>query len=243
MYKSIFTLYLLLHLIGDFFLQTDTCSKKKEEEFLYVLLHGLLYTIPFLLASIFMKDPEVWLIQVGILCFAHFVVDYIKYSALKGRRTIGPLPYLVDQSIHLVVLIVMTFVTIERWSSIYAADWVYDVFLILDIDGIHALAWICILFTIWNPTNITIKQMLAKYKPSEEDNSKTKAGAMIGTLERVIMMLLLGMGQYAAIALVLTAKSIARYDMLKDRVFAEYYLLGTLLSTLFVLSGFIFLAP
>lgn len=55
------------------------------------------------------------------------------------------------------------------------------------------------------------------------------------------MMLLLGIGQYTAIALVLTAKSIARYDMLKDKQFAEYYLLGTLLSTLIVLSAFLVL--
>jgi hypothetical protein len=57
------------------------------------------------------------------------------------------------------------------------------------------------------------------------------------------MLLLLGMGQYAAIALVLTAKSIARYDMLKDKVFAEYYLLGTLLSTLLVLTVSILFSP
>jgi hypothetical protein len=40
------------------------------------------------------------------------------------------------------------------------------------------------------------------------------------------------MNQYAAMGLVLTAKSIARYDKItKDEKFAEYYLLGTLLST------------
>ena len=40
------------------------------------------------------------------------------------------------------------------------------------------------------------------------------------------------MNQYAAMGLVLTAKSIARYDKItKDEKFAEYYLLGTLIST------------
>ena len=39
--------------------------------------------------------------------------------------------------------------------------------------------------------------------------------------------------QYSAVGLVLTAKSIARYDRIsKDQSFAEYYLLGTLLSTI-----------
>ena len=39
--------------------------------------------------------------------------------------------------------------------------------------------------------------------------------------------------QYSAVGLVLTAKSIARYDRItKEQNFAEHYLLGTLLSTI-----------
>ncbi len=45
-------------------------------------------------------------------------------------------------------------------------------------------------------------------------------------------MILVGAGQFAAIGFVLTAKSVARYEKLKEQDFAEYYLLGTLLSTL-----------
>ena len=46
------------------------------------------------------------------------------------------------------------------------------------------------------------------------------------------MLMFIAMDQYAAMGLVLTAKSIARYDKItKDEKFAEYYLLGTLLST------------
>lgn len=48
----------------------------------------------------------------------------------------------------------------------------------------------------------------------------------------MIMLMFIAMDQYAAMGLVLTAKSIARYDKItKDEKFAEYYLLGTLLST------------
>ena len=47
------------------------------------------------------------------------------------------------------------------------------------------------------------------------------------------MTIFLSIGQYSAVGLVLTAKSIARYDKIsKDQVFAEYYLLGTLLSSI-----------
>lgn len=53
------------------------------------------------------------------------------------------------------------------------------------------------------------------------------------------MLMFLSLGQYSAIGLVLTAKSIARYDRIaKDKDFAEYYLLGTLMSTLIVIVCF-----
>lgn len=50
------------------------------------------------------------------------------------------------------------------------------------------------------------------------------------------MLFLISLGQYAAAGFVLTAKSIARYERIsKDTEFAEYYLLGTLLSAAIVL--------
>ena len=57
------------------------------------------------------------------------------------------------------------------------------------------------------------------------------------------MVIFISIGQYSAVGLVLTAKSIARYDRIsKDQAFAEYYLLGTLLSTICaVIAALIFL--
>lgn len=51
------------------------------------------------------------------------------------------------------------------------------------------------------------------------------------------MLILLAVRQYSAAGLVLTAKSIARYDKIsKESDFAEYYLIGTLLSLLSVIT-------
>jgi hypothetical protein len=57
-----------------------------------------------------------------------------------------------------------------------------------------------------------------------------KAGRYIGILERFIVFSFVLINQYAVIGLVFAAKSIARFEALKDRKFAEYYLLGTLAS-------------
>lgn len=243
MFKSIFVLYLLLHLIGDFILQSDMHAKKKEQGFPHVVLHGLRYAFPFLMTSLFVQFPGTWLIQATVLSVAHLIVDTMKYILLKHRPGNNACAYVVDQSIHLTVLAAMAFVTIELWQDVRAANWMYRVLSTLEIDGMDTLSWICILLAVGKPANITIRQILSLYKPPVQEATKMNTGAMIGTLERIIMLLLLGMGQYAAIALVLTAKSIARYDMLKDKVFAEYYLVGTLLSTLSVLIASILFAP
>ncbi|MDP2876966.1 MAG: hypothetical protein Q8O00_12340 [Holophaga sp.] len=62
-----------------------------------------------------------------------------------------------------------------------------------------------------------------------------KRGRLIGVLERVIIFALVLGSQYAALAFVLTAKTMARFKSLEDRDFAEYFLLGTLMSV--VLAG------
>lgn len=64
------------------------------------------------------------------------------------------------------------------------------------------------------------------------------AGMVIGFFERTIVTILVFMGEYNAIAFVLTAKSITRFERLKDRKYAEYYLIGTLSSISFaIVSG------
>ena len=73
-----------------------------------------------------------------------------------------------------------------------------------------------------------------------EDDRIRKAGATIGTLERLMILVLLSLGQYAAIGLVLTAKSIVRYEKIsKVPQFSEYYLMGTLASILITIVAWL----
>lgn len=103
------------------------------------------------------------------------------------------------------------------------------------------LAWILALLLIYKPSAILIQKILKLYKPSTEKTQNNiiskdnNAGRVIGMIERTIMLIFLAIGQYSSVGLVLTAKSIARYDKIsKEQDFAEYYLLGTLLSTIVV---------
>ncbi len=68
-----------------------------------------------------------------------------------------------------------------------------------------------------------------------------QAGRYIGFLERAVILTLALAGGFTSIGFVLTAKSIAQYKELENRDFAEYYLVGTLLSTLLAILGGLFL--
>lgn len=88
--------------------------------------------------------------------------------------------------------------------------------------------------------NLPVSEVAAAKDAAREgeagENTALRAGRAIGTLERWIMVALILVGQYSLIGLVLTAKSIARFKKIEqDPEFAEYYLLGTLYSTLIAL--------
>jgi hypothetical protein len=57
-----------------------------------------------------------------------------------------------------------------------------------------------------------------------------RVGATIGILERILVVVFVLTGTEAAIGFVVAAKTLARFRLLDDRDFAEYYLLGTLAS-------------
>ncbi len=64
-----------------------------------------------------------------------------------------------------------------------------------------------------------------------------QAGRYIGILERAIILPLVMAGAFTSIAFILAAKSVARYKELEKKDFAEYYIVGTLLSTLIAIVG------
>lgn len=66
----------------------------------------------------------------------------------------------------------------------------------------------------------------------EVDQDEYNTGRIIGLLERLFVVIFVLMGQYAAIGFILAAKGVARFQDFKSRTFAEYVLIGTLLSTL-----------
>lgn len=241
-FKVLFGIFILLHTLGDFYLQTDGLSENKNLQYRYVALHGLIYAAVFFAGSGF-----VWSAPIGAAALAlsllHIAIDSAKYICIKSRGEFSAGLYVIDQLLHVVSIAAVAAVFVLSGAKVTLLPAAQSILAMVTNRYGAVLGGACIALLICKPANITIKKILLKYRPDAlEENTRKNVGAWIGTLERMIIALLLSVHQYSAIGLVLTAKSVARYDKIsKDPAFAEYYLLGTLLSTLFVIiTVFIF---
>lgn len=95
-----------------------------------------------------------------------------------------------------------------------------------------------------NEMNILFRYLLGVFrlKPLTEEDAETSekeynTGRLIGILERIFVFIFVLLGQYTAIGFILAAKGVARFQDFKSRTFAEYVLIGTLLSTLFAMAA------
>ena len=76
---------------------------------------------------------------------------------------------------------------------------------------------------------------------TKEHEEVINAGLYIGWLERFLVLTALFLQSPATVGFILAAKSIARYPELKSVRFAEYFLIGTLLSVTIAIGGAIIL--
>jgi hypothetical protein len=65
---------------------------------------------------------------------------------------------------------------------------------------------------------------------TEGDGNEYNTGRLIGILERILVYFLVLIGRYEAIGFIMAAKAFTRFKELDNREFAEYVLIGTLLS-------------
>ena len=282
MFKKVFLLLVFVHILGDYYFQTDKLSETKDESFYGTVNHSIIYLGCNLLLCIVITND--WIISVSLInALFHFIIDYIKYRYIKrcksnknNLKEKESIVYAIDQLSHICVFIFISLIIAGNYNEINIVLILEEIFSLIGISPYQLFLWMLVILLIAKPANITIKKLLFSYRPAiiEKENSnidykklkkdlkseealtvdesrstlisndyqnemvsaEKRAGALIGFLERFIIAIFLSISQYSAIGLVLTAKSIARYDKIaKSQEFAEYYLLGTLLSTLIVI--------
>lgn len=121
-----------------------------------------------------------------------------------------------------------------------------DLFLpgIIITDGAITQAHLFIfgLLMVLNEANIILRYLLKVVglkslgKSEEVDQKEYNTGRIIGLLERIFVFLFVLLNQFAAIGFILAAKGVTRFKDFESRTFAEYVLIGTLLSALLAMG-------
>lgn len=238
----VFIKLLLAHLLGDFLLQPNTWVADKEDKkhkSKYLYYHIFLH---FLLAWISVgKLGFVWFAV--ILALFHGCIDWAKlqFQQPASKRKW----FIIDQILHLVVLLTIAFVWENQIVSISQIVEEINTRSVTNIPFIGNHFWIYLTAVIFltKPTSIIIRNIISIWTPekkSQKDNSLQNAGNYIGILERLFVFYFVVSGHLEAVGFLLAAKSIFRFGDLKeakDRKLTEYVLIGTLIS-----FGFAFIA-
>lgn len=240
MCKLLILLFIIGHVLGDYYLQSNELAVEKNNNLGKLNVHCIIYFISMLVVSIPVFSLEV-LISATVISLIHWLIDFIKFNLKKNRSITDKkevIIYLIDQFLHvLTIIFVVLFLEINN-IGVYYINFFRFVLQNSNINLVLISSWILISLIIVTPCKITIKKIMLGFRDSleVEKEGSPNAGALIGILERAIVVLLLSVNQYSAIGFVLTAKSIARYKKITDSaVFAEYYLIGTLLSNFLVI--------
>lgn len=224
---ALFSLLVAGHMLADFVLQTRSMIANKHRP-AGLLAHGAVVAIAHLVLLIpFFGAPA--LVAVLMITATHMILDAAKV-ALQRRFPSRPLLWFFsDQILHVAVLaLVWTWLWPRAQEPLAALAW---------IDA-SALTAIGILISAYafnvNGMSAIVLGVLAPLgiAPSEGavHQPTPRVGRVIGILERLFTLTLVLMNQWAALGLLVAAKSLARFKDLEDRKLAEYYLVGTLVS-------------
>lgn len=242
-----FILLLTGHFLADFTFQPYRLSEKKKNSIKFLLLHSLIYTLlTFFVCLLFGNVLKIILFG-AVISVSHILLDFMKIRLDKKYNNVRYtfFSFLFDQILHIAILFIVSlflngFNIIGHYLVVKPYNYL-SLRLIFSI-GINKVFRIILAFvTVGYPASVFIKHFFnfifktgndktaLNVCQEDEDN---KAGSVIGILERLLVLILGLMGLYASIALVLTAKSIARFKQMEDKAFAEKYLIGTLISML-----------
>lgn len=249
-FKLIFAILLCGHFGGDFYFQSQLMVVQKNEKkaVRIMLKHGLIYlatiVLPFLLFSILPIAGWGLILLIPLL---HLFIDAVKDWWLSRKPFFEKhqmILFIADQVVHILTIAIIAYICAINAIIAYSPFGIYlekiYAYLLLGLPAHKLMRLICLFLFLGKPVNIFIRKIIRAGDAIEqvEQNTKQKAGRIIGVLERYLTVILIILGQYAAVGFVFTAKSVTRFDKIsKDPDFAEQYLIGTMSSVLFAITG------
>lgn len=234
----------LAHLLTDLVFESDRrLARRKRGEVVAYLEHGGLHLVTTAMLAGFAgpasaRSVSFYAVLTG-LTLAHLALDWGRFAVAKGSEQIRVL--VTGQTLRVLTMAVAAelLTGTSRGEWVAAGSWVQShaekTLLIL-------VAYVGVVFGGGRLVRVATKPLLSGdlglvgHTAGELQN----AGMYIGWLERFLIMTSLMLQSPATAGLILAAKSIARYPEFKSERFAEYFLIGTLLSiSLGIMGGLV----
>lgn len=236
-----FLILLILHFIGDFYFQTSRIAKCKNANIdenckgcksckvkalfnnKFVILHTLLYVVPFLFLFLMTKWTNA-LILIAVVLVSHYVIDLV--ACCLNKKLKQTLVFIIDQILHTSILFVAY--KLFEMNSCF-----------LEFELLIKIVF-AILFLV-APSSVVVNKLFQDLFPKSGTGKIFDVGSIIGMLERALVLVFAYFNNFAAIAIIITVKTWARSGDLRknEEDFRDKYLLGTLASLVLALIAFL----
>jgi len=245
LFRAFLSIY-LAHLMTDFVFQTHRLvEQKRRGKFSAYWIHGIIHYFSAVIITGFVLRGSILSVRthvvIAALTLVHLLIDLGKIRLTRARPAFdGPMPYIGDQLLHLLS------VSLASWLLLPAVPISVFGALIQTVRALPnkflavAVIYVGVVFGGGYLIRFLVRSLAASVKTHSEENGGAQlenAGLYIGWLERFLVVTALLLQSPATVGLILTAKSIARYPEFKSERFAEYFLIGTLLSISMALLG------
>ena len=214
-----FIALLLAHVLADFVFQSNWIAMGKQARHPGALAAHLAWVFGMAWLAFGTLDAT----ALGIL--AALTLVHILIDIAKSFFPVSLTSFLADQAAHLVTLAVVAHAAPDMWS---AGLWGTVVWL----PAAMGIAAGFILAT--RAGGFAMMMLMTRFADAKLPEGLTNGGALIGFLERAIIFMFVFVGEPAGVGFLIAAKSVLRFDAVKDTEKAgrasEYVIIGTLAS-------------
>ena len=133
---ELFATLIIIHVLGDFALQTDRIYIWKTQGGpIGLAIHVMLHLVATIL--LINQTPQLWLFLIS-LGGVHYVIDWTKLR-FKGNQ--NAVAFLADQIAHLIHLIALSFMFSDL-TGVISAPWVYGLALYAVLPAVTMCLWV-----------------------------------------------------------------------------------------------------
>ncbi|MGB8540937.1 MAG: DUF3307 domain-containing protein [Candidatus Acidiferrales bacterium] len=243
--RAVLALY-LAHLFTDFIFQSShLVQQKKRGHAIGYLKHGAVHYVCALLAGACFLPGEAaslrFQLAIIALTLIHLLIDFCKIHLAKSSAAAdSATAFIVDQVAHFITvvwaacLIEQTPLLSLARASVHLLRRQPDrvlFLLVIYVTVIFACGYLIRFVTKPLMRQVALDAPRApETAPRETSAQLSNAGMYIGWLERFLVLTALLLHSPATVGLIIAAKSVARFPQFHREQFAEYFLIGTLLS-------------